>query len=77
MDTKEIMAMIEKKLADENFRKQLMSDPMKAVETTLGITIPAEQKKTITDFVKKQLAGEAGKAVVSSVLGNLLKKDQA
>jgi len=61
-----IAELVEKAKKDENFKKELTKDPVKAVEGVLGIDLPDDQVKKIADGVKSKItldnvAGIAGK----------------
>lgn len=61
-----ITELVEKAKKDENFKKELTKDPVKAVEGVLGIDLPDDQVKKIADGVKSKItldnvAGIAGK----------------
>ena len=47
-----IAELVEKAKKDENFKKELTKDPVKAVEGVLGIDLPDDQVKKIADVVK-------------------------
>ena len=57
MDIKEkIEEIIEKVKSDKDFSSKFSSDPVKAIESVLGIDLPDDQIKALIDGVKAKLS---------------------
>ncbi len=70
MDIKaKIEEIVAKLKADKTFAAKFKSDPIKAVESVLGVDLPDDKIKTLVDGVKAKLA--AGKA--DDVIGSIKK----
>lgn len=55
-----IEEIVEKVKSDEDFAAKFKSDPIKAVESLVGVDLPDEKIQTLIDGVKAKLAiGEA------------------
>lgn len=50
-----ITELVEKAKKDENFKKELTKDPVKAVEGVLGVDLPDDQIKKIVEGVKAKV----------------------
>ncbi|MBO4292263.1 MAG: hypothetical protein J5898_10185 [Lachnospiraceae bacterium] len=56
MDIKaEITKVVEKIMKDENLKKQFKEDPVKAVESVLGVDLPDDVVKKVIDGVKAKI----------------------
>ena len=70
----DIKKMIEKVIAkikgDEGFANSFKSDPIKAVESVLGVDLPDDKIKSIVDGVKAKLTGDK----ISSEASNIVDK---
>lgn len=58
---------IDKAKNDEAFRKELHSDPVKAVEDLLGVDLPDEQVKEIIAGVKEKMHSDAPKEMLENI----------
>ena len=78
MDVKEIIKKVEAKLGDEKFKKELMSNPAKALEKLLGVNLPDDQVNAVINAVKAKLGAENVEGIVKGAeeaLGGILGKD--
>ncbi len=67
---KKIDEIVEKVKSDKGFAAKFSSDPIKAVESVLGVDLPDDQIKSLVDGVKAKISlDKAG-----SALGGLFKK---
>lgn len=68
MDIKEkISEILSKVKNDKDFAKKFTSDPVKAVESIIGIDLPDDQINTIVDGVKAKLDVEKVGGIFNSV----------
>lgn len=70
MDIKEqINSVVEKVTKDESFKEQFTKEPIKAVESVLGVDLPDDVIKNVIDGVKAKISvGKIGDAL-SSITG--------
>ena len=66
IDVKDIKSkidtMVDRIKNDDTLKEQFKKNPIKAVESVLGVDLPDEQVKKIVDEVKAKISGGAGKA---------------
>lgn len=71
----EIKKMIEKVLAkikgDEGFASSFKSNPIKAVESVLGVDLPDDTIKSVVDGVKAKLTGDKITSEASNVVDKI------
>ena len=61
---------VKKVKEDKGFAKRFKDDPVKAVESVIGIDLPDDKIKSIVDGVKAKLTGDK----ISSEASNLVDK---
>lgn len=68
MNVKDMIERVEEKLKnDDDFKVNLVKDPMKTLENLLGIDIPEDTLKEIMDAVKDKLEGNAVSGIIKEV----------
>ncbi len=67
---KKIEEIVNKIKSDEGFASSFKSNPIKAVESVLGVDLPDEKIKSIVDGVKAKLTGDK----ITSEASNLVDK---
>jgi len=68
MDIKEkIEEIIEKVKSDKDFSSKFSSDPVKAIESVLGIDLPDDQIKALIDGVKAKLSLDQAGGLLGSI----------
>ena len=68
MDIKaKIGEIVEKVKSDKNFGKKFKDDPVKAVESVLGIDLPDDQINSIIDGVKAKLSIDNASDALGSI----------
>ena len=68
MDIKaKIGEIVEKVKSDKNFGKKFVDDPVKAVESMLGIDLPDDQINSIIDGVKAKLSIDNASDALGSI----------
>ena len=68
MDIKEkIEEIIEKVKSDKYFASKFSSDPVKAIESVLGIDLPDDQIKALIDGVKAKLSLDQAGGLLGSI----------
>lgn len=68
MDIKEkIEEIIEKVKSDKDFASKFSSDPVKAIESALGIDLPDDQIKALIDGVKAKLSLDQAGGLLGSI----------
>lgn len=68
MDIKaKIEEIVEKVKSDKDFGKKFMDDPVKAVESILGIDLPDDQINSIIDGVKAKLSIDNASDALGSI----------
>lgn len=68
MDIKaKIEEIVKKVKSDKNFGKKFMDDPVKAVESILGIDLPDDQINSIIDGVKAKLSIDNASDALGSI----------
>lgn len=55
---KQITEMVEKVTRDEKLMEQFKKDPMKAVESVLGVDLPDDAVKKVVDGVKAKITAD-------------------
>ncbi|MHB1152188.1 MAG: hypothetical protein ACYCWE_15775 [Eubacteriales bacterium] len=74
MDIKaKIEELVEKVKSDKDFAAKFTKDPIKAVESVLGVDLPDDKIKALVDGVKAKLTADKAGDVFGSVK-NLFKK---
>ncbi len=66
-----IEKVVEKIKKDDDFAKKFKSDPVKAVESILGIDLPDEQINKIIQAVKTKITVDTAGSVLKQVKGFL------
>ena len=75
MDIKETVTNAAKKImADKKLQEMFMTDPVKAVETALGINLPKEITDPVVSGVKAMIAGDKVSEGISAIAGLFGKK---
>lgn len=70
MDVQEIITKVEGMLGDDAFKKALSSDPAKAIEKALGITISADQLTAVLNAIKGKVdLGDVAKVAAGAAEG--------
>lgn len=64
MDVKEIIERVKEKMGDEDFKKELKTDPVKAIEDATGVNLPDEQVEAVIAAVKGKLSGDGVSGIV-------------
>ncbi len=68
MDIKEkVSEVVEKAMKDKAFQEQFQKDPIKAVESVLGVDLPDGMVDKIVDGVKAKLSGDKLAGAVDSL----------
>ena len=67
---KKITEIVDKVKNDKGFAKKFKDDPVKAVESVVGVILPDDQIKSIIDGVKAKLSADK----VGGAFGSLKKK---
>lgn len=68
MNVKDMIERVEEKLKnDDDFKVNLVKDPMKTLENLLGIDIPEDTLKEIMDAVKDKLEGNTVSGIIKEV----------
>lgn len=68
VDIKEkITEIVEKITKDEKLKEQFKKDPVKAVESTLGVDLPDDAVKKIVDGVKAKVTLESANDIASKL----------
>ena len=68
MDIKEkIEEIIEKVKSDKDFSSKFSRDPVKAIESVLGIDLPDDQIKALIDGVKAKLSLDQAGGLLGSI----------
>ena len=68
VDVKEkITEIVEKITKDEKLKEQFKKDPVKAVESTLGVDLPDDAVKKIVDGVKAKVTLESANDIASKL----------
>ena len=65
---KKIEEIVTKIKSDEGFANNFKSDPIKAVESVLGVDLPDDKIKSIVDGVKAKLTGDKISSEASSLV---------
>ena len=64
-----IEEVVEKVKGDDGFKKQFKDNPVKAVESLLGVDLPDEAVKKIVDGVKAKVSLDGAKDIVGKIKG--------
>ncbi|MBQ4283102.1 MAG: hypothetical protein IJB96_04150 [Lachnospira sp.] len=73
MDIKEkIEQVVEKVKGDDSFKEQFKNDPIKAVESVLGVDLPDDVIEKVIDGVKAKVSLDSVSDAVSGI-GNAIK----
>lgn len=68
MDIKaKIEEIVEKVKSDKDFASKFTSDPIKAVESVLGVDLPDDQIKSLIDGVKAKISLDKAGGVLGSI----------
>ncbi|MDD4772047.1 MAG: hypothetical protein PHZ09_00385 [Eubacteriales bacterium] len=68
MDIKEkIEEIVEKVKSDKDFASNFKKDPVKAVESVLGIDLPDDKIKALVDGVKAKLTADKAGGIFDSI----------
>lgn len=68
MDIKaKIEEIVEKVKSDKDFASKFTSDPIKAVESVLGVDLPDDQIKSLIDGVKAKISLDKASGVLGSI----------
>lgn len=68
MDIKDkIEELVDKVKSDKDFASKFSSDPVKAVESVLGIDLPDDQMKSLIDGVKAKVSLDQAGGVLGSI----------
>ena len=65
---KKIEEIVAKIKSDDGFASKFKSDPIKAVESVLGVDLPDDKIKSIVDGVKAKLTGDKISSDASSLV---------
>ena len=75
MDVREITTRIEPYLNDDQFIKELKSNPVKAIEKKIGFSIPQDQVKQVLEYVKKKVdIGDVDALIAKAQSGGFFSK---
>lgn len=70
MDIKEqINNVVEKVTKDDSFKEQFTKEPVKAVESVLGVDLPDDVINNVIEGVKAKLTGDKLGGVIDSIKG--------
>lgn len=68
MDLKaKIEELVEKVKSDKDFASKFTSDPVKAVESVLGVDLPDDQIKSLVDGVKAKVSLDKAGGLLGSI----------
>ncbi len=72
MDIKaKIEEIVEKIKADENFAEKFRNDPVKAVESVVGVDLPDDAINQVVDGIKAKISVDDVKDKLGGILGKI------
>lgn len=70
MDIKaQINSVVEKVTKDDNFKEQFTKEPVKAVESVLGVDLPDDVINQVIDGVKAKVSADKFSGAIDSIKG--------
>lgn len=76
MDVKEqVTKMVDKITKDKNLQEQFQKDPVKALESVLGVDLPDGVVEQVVQGVKAKLVADKASGAVDSLKGLFKKQD--
>ncbi len=67
MDANKIKEVVEKIVKDPELQKQFMSDPVKAVESLIGVDLPDDQINAVINQAKDAIAKNGANGLIDKV----------
>ena len=67
MDANKIKEVVEKIVKDPELQKQFMSDPVKAVESLIGVDLPDDQINAVINQAKDAIAKNGANGLMDKV----------